>query len=201
MIWKYTFDILRESKFQSNEYSMIPFHSFILSLCMQEKSWKGIHTSCWQWEQGEEVFIYVCVCVCVCVYIYAYIQGFPCGSAGKQSACNVGDLGLIPGLGRSPGERKGYPLQYSGLGNSMDYIVHGVAKSRTQLSDFHNNAYTHTHTHIHISMWLTLLWWANNAFRIYLVLRYLDLKKESEFQPWLPHLAENQSKGLTLLWL
>ena len=44
--------------------------------------------------------------------------GFPCGSAGKESACNVGDLGLIPGLGRSPGEGKGYPLQYSGLENS-----------------------------------------------------------------------------------
>ena len=47
------------------------------------------------------------------------------------------DLGSIPGLGRAPGEGKGYPLQYSGLENSMDCIVHGVAKSRTQLSDFH----------------------------------------------------------------
>ena len=47
--------------------------------------------------------------------------GFPCGSADKESACNAGDLGSIPGLGRSPGERKGYPLQYSGLENSMDY--------------------------------------------------------------------------------
>ena len=62
--------------------------------------------------------------------------GFPCGSAGKESICNAGDLGSIPGLGRSPGEGKGYPLQYSGLENSMDYIVHGVAKSQTQLSDF-----------------------------------------------------------------
>ena len=48
------------------------------------------------------------------------IMDFPCGSAGKESACNVGDLGSIPGLGRSPGEGKGYPLQYSGLENSMD---------------------------------------------------------------------------------
>ena len=63
--------------------------------------------------------------------------GFPGGSTGKESACNVGDLGLIPGLGRSPGEGKGYPLQYSGLENSMDYTVHGVAKSWTQLSDLH----------------------------------------------------------------
>ena len=46
--------------------------------------------------------------------------GFPCGSACKESACNAGDLGSIPGLGRSPGEGKGYPLQYSGLENSMD---------------------------------------------------------------------------------
>ena len=60
-----------------------------------------------------------------------------CGSAGKESTCNVGDLGSIPGLGRSPGEGKGYPLQYSGLENSMDCTVHGVAKSQTQLSDSH----------------------------------------------------------------
>ena len=54
---------------------------------------------------------------------------FPCGSAGKESACRAGDLGLILGLGRSSGEGKGYPLQYSGLENSMDDIVHGVAES------------------------------------------------------------------------
>ena len=65
------------------------------------------------------------------------ILGFPGGSAGKESAGNVGDLGSIPGLGRSPGEGKGYPLQYSGLENSVDCIVHGVAKSWTGLSDFH----------------------------------------------------------------
>ena len=63
--------------------------------------------------------------------------GFPGGSAGKESACNAGDLRSIPGLGRSPGEGKGYPLQYSGLQNSMDWIVHGVAKSRARLSSFH----------------------------------------------------------------
>ena len=49
----------------------------------------------------------------------------------------MGDLGSVPGLGRSPGEGKGYPLQYSGLENSMYYIVHGITESRTQLSDFH----------------------------------------------------------------
>ena len=64
-------------------------------------------------------------------------MGFPCGSSGKESACNVGDLGSILGLGKSPGEGKGYPLQYSGLENSMDDIVHGVAKSWTLLNDSH----------------------------------------------------------------
>ena len=56
-------------------------------------------------------------------------NAFAGGSAGKESACNVGDLGSIPELGRSPGEGNGYPLQYSDLENSMDCIVHGVAKS------------------------------------------------------------------------
>ena len=55
--------------------------------------------------------------------------GFPGDSAGKESAYNAGDLGLIPGLGRSPGEGKGYPLKYSSLENSLDYTVHGFAKS------------------------------------------------------------------------
>ena len=63
--------------------------------------------------------------------------GFPGGPAGKESACNAGDLGSIPGLGRFPGEGSSYPLQYSDLENSMDCIVHRVAKSRTQLSNFH----------------------------------------------------------------
>ena len=60
---------------------------------------------------------------------------FPCGSPGKESTCSVGDLGSIPGVGRSPGEGKGYSLQYSGLENFMDCIVHGVTKSWTWLSD------------------------------------------------------------------
>ena len=64
-------------------------------------------------------------------------MSFPCGLAGKESTCNAGDLGSVPGLGRSPGEGKGYPLQDSVLENSMECIVHGVARSRTRLSDFH----------------------------------------------------------------
>ena len=66
--------------------------------------------------------------------MYAISWGFPGGSDRKESACNVGDPGLIPGLGRSPAERNGYPLQYSCLENSMDKgawqaIAHGVTKS------------------------------------------------------------------------
>ena len=64
-----------------------------------------------------------------------YVRGFP-GKDGKESACNAGDLDLIPGLGRFPGERKGYPVPYSGLENFVDCIVHGVSESQTQLRDF-----------------------------------------------------------------
>ena len=66
---------------------------------------------------------------------------FPDSSVGKESVCNAGDSSLIPGLGRSTGEGKGYTLQYSGLEISMDYTVHGVAKSRTELS---NSTFTFT---------------------------------------------------------
>ena len=61
-----------------------------------------------------------------------YVVGFPGDSAGKESTCNAGDRGSIPGLGISAGEGK-----YSGLENSMEYIAHGVTKSRTRLSDSH----------------------------------------------------------------
>ena len=63
--------------------------------------------------------------------------GFPCSSDGKESTCSAGDLGLMPGFGRSPGEGKDYSLQYSGLENSVDCIVRGLAESQTRLSDFH----------------------------------------------------------------
>ena len=66
--------------------------------------------------------------------------GFSYGSAGKEAACSVGDLGSIPELGRSLGKGKGYPLQYSSLENSMDCIVHGVTKSWTGLSHFQSHA-------------------------------------------------------------
>ena len=65
------------------------------------------------------------------------LLGLPLWLRGEEYTRDVGDLGSVPGLERSPGEGKGYPLQYSGLENPMDCIVHRVAKSRTQLSDFH----------------------------------------------------------------
>ena len=79
------------------------------------------------------------VFVFLCVLEMAYMQnlGLASVSAGKESACTAGDLGSIPGLGRSLGEGKDYPLQCSGLEKSMDCIVHGVAKSWTRLSDLH----------------------------------------------------------------
>ena len=79
-------------------------------------------------------------------------QGFPGGSEVKASACNVGDLGSIPGSGRSPGEGNDNPLQYSCLENPMDggawwATVHGVAKSRTRLGDFtHSLTQMYTNT-------------------------------------------------------
>ena len=75
-------------------------------------------------------------------------MNFPHSSVGKETACNAGDPGLIPGLGRSPGEGNGNPLQYSCLENSMDRgawwaTVHGVTKHQTQLRD---KAHAHTLT-------------------------------------------------------
>ena len=76
----------------------------------------------------------------------AVFAGFPCGSAGKESSCNVGGLGLTPGLGRSPGEGKDYPLHCCGLENPMDCRVHGIKKSQDtteRLSLFHFHVYMH----------------------------------------------------------
>ena len=82
--------------------------------------------------------------------IFCIVVSFLCGSDDKESACNAGDLGLIPGLGRSTGGGHGYPLQYSGLENSMDCIVHGITKSWTWLSHFHFHM-----CFMHIVTWLT----------------------------------------------
>ena len=89
--------------------------------------------------------MYMCVlvtqsCMTLCDPMNCSHQGFPGGSNGKESACNAGDPGLIPGAGRSPGEVNGYPLQYSCLENSIDRgacwaTVHGITKSWTRLSN------------------------------------------------------------------
>ena len=92
-------------------------------------------------------YLIITIVLLNCFYFYFKINfywsivalGFPDSSVGKESTCNAGDPGLIPGLGRSPGEGKGYPLQCSGLENSMDCIVHGIIKNRTWLSDFHTH--------------------------------------------------------------
>ena len=81
-------------------------------------------------------------------------QCIPCDSAGKESVCNEGDLGSIPGLRWSPGEEKGLPLQYACLENSTEYTVHGVAKTWTQLSNFRS---------LH---WETRGWWPSAWARV-----------------------------------
>ena len=100
----------------------------------------------------------------------------PGGSAGKESACNEGDLGLIPGLGRFPGEGNSYPLHYSGLENSMDLIVHEVAKSQTRLRHFHFTSHV---TYQHTFLGTTVL----EAINIYK--KYQNLTKDNlEFVFW-----------------
>ena len=71
------------------------------------------------------------------LFSLSHQNGFRGHSAGKESACNKGNIGLIPGSGRYPGEGNGHPPQYSGMENSMDCIVDGVTKNWTQLSNFH----------------------------------------------------------------
>ena len=91
------------------------------------------------------------------MYLLTALSSFPCDSDGKEFTCSAGDLGLIPELGRSPGEGKGYPVQYSGLENSMDCIVHGVAKSRTRMRNLH---FTSKRLACFVSYWE---WWERGA--------------------------------------
>ena len=102
------------------------------------------------------------------------LRDFLCGSTGKESTCNAGDLGSIPRLGRSPGERKGYPLQYCGLEKSMDCIVHGVPKTQTWLSDFHFTSYC---------LWSKSL--SADPSPVYAQEAFEELLKT--MTPWVPH--------------
>ena len=77
------------------------------------------------------VNIYICIYIHIYIYCIDWFLGFPGGSDGKESTCNVADLGSIPGLGRSPGEGNSYPLQYSGLENSMDRGVQQAISPRS----------------------------------------------------------------------
>jgi len=86
----------------------------------------------------------------------------------KKSSCNAGDLGSIPGLGKSSREGNGYPLQYSGLENSMDYIVQGVTKHQTRLSDFHFHQYIICKYSLPFDSF-PFWWWFSLLFRSFLV--------------------------------
>ena len=102
---------------------------------------------------GKESTCMKSINVCLISWWVYRCFGFPGGSAGKESTCNAGDWGSIPGLGRSPEEGKGYPVQYSGLENSMDCIVHGITESQTRLSNFH----FHFHTGVYHAVLSTCL--------------------------------------------
>ena len=116
---------------------------------------------------------------------------FPCGLAGKESACDAGDLGSIPGLGRSAGEGKGYPLQYSGLENSMDCIVYGVAKSWTRLSDFHSQTYK-------ICSFLVYVWM---SYLLYIWYLFQLLSISADSQPCCSHICfEIFDSWVSLIW-
>ena len=104
--------------------------------------------------------------------------GFPGGSAGKESACNAGDLGLIPGLGGSPGEGNGHPLQYSGLENSIDYSMR--SQSQTRLSSFHFDC------HFQREQYVKCLWRYKCAFPQCSVMGLTNFKDKWQASPCLP---------------
>ena len=123
------------------------------------RNWK--YSTNWKWKpmlhwEQDGTLIQAGTVFSVCIGYQTHV-GFPGGSHGEESACSAGDLGLIPGLGRSPREGNGYPIQYSCLEKSMDRgawwaTVHGIAKSWTWLSD--KNTHTNTHTHQTQGGWL-----------------------------------------------
>ena len=139
-------------------------------------------------------------------------MGLPCGSAGKESTCNEGDLGLIPGLARSLGEWQGYPLQYSGLENSKDCMVHEVAKSWTQLSGFHFQLWAEIPNHNTVSWSCNFITNRNHKYFLsqhryyYSVLKYrswLQNNGHSQTHHWvmlqLQHIIITMSLGVLIL--
>ena len=107
------------------------------------------------------------------------------GSDGREFTCNAGDLSSIPGLGKSPGEGNGYPLQYSCLGNPKDRgawwaTVHGVTKSLTQLSK-HTHTHTHTHTQTHTYR-LEMYYYFSYLSEWYIKAHYLKIHHPVYFQ-------------------
>ena len=100
-------------------------------------------------------------------------KGFPGASASKESDRNAGALGLILGLGSFPGEGKCYPLQYSGLENSMNCIVHGVAKSWTWLSDFHFDFSCWFHVYLQLWYLLGLIPWSLHSVLFHILFQPL----------------------------
>ena len=114
--------------------------------------------------------------------------GFPYGSAGEESACNVGDLGLITMLGRFPGEGNGYPLQYSGLENSMDCTVHRTTKSRARPRNFH-------FTNIAVCIWLYLF----PCFPVYF--RRVFIRSNDAHHKFLLHTDKSPSKYFDYIWV
>ena len=116
---------------------------------------------------------------CLCETFIIKRWSFPDSSVGRESACHAGDPSSIPGLGRSAGEGKGYPLQYSGLENSMDCIVHGIAKCRTRLSDFH----------FIIRLWFNINMLESSLFP--LAKRWQERPQHSQSKPFILHSSCN----------
>ena len=128
LLYKLLFTITIINNFSQHSTYLIGHHFLLIS------SGKSLSNTCLPpWSSPFQLILSDCDLYSLIKQIYKH----PCGLAGKESICNVGDLVLIPGLERSRGEGKGYSLQYSGLENLMDCIVHGVAKSWTRLSDIH----------------------------------------------------------------
>ena len=137
--WYWNTCILLGSPWSLKEQRVKPHLSIPFPMCM-ESAGSSAAPSCTQRciPGGTPWALSKCICLSGHLGLSRFPLGCPGSSAGKESAYSAEDLGLIPGLGRFPGEGNGYPLLYSGLENSMDCIVHGVTKSWTGLSDFHS---------------------------------------------------------------